>query len=126
MLNVPAAGNGIVPFECLKYLPNRQFVGQKFCGIDHHVKLLRLSPPNIDFDDPRHRPKPHPDLPFEKCSERHGTVAVSFYGELIDFAQSGRQWSHHRTTILDGDPFRSEEHTSELQSRIHLVCRLLL
>src|SRR2546429_5090618 len=25
-----------------------------------------------------------------------------------------------------GDPARSEEHTSELQSRLHLVCRLLL
>src|SRR2546422_4247824 len=25
-----------------------------------------------------------------------------------------------------GSPFRSEEHTSELQSRLHLVCRLLL
>src|SRR3989442_4246377 len=27
---------------------------------------------------------------------------------------------------LDGVPDRSEEHTSELQSRPHLVCRLLL
>src|SRR2546429_4805638 len=26
----------------------------------------------------------------------------------------------------DGRPQRSEEHTSELQSRLHLVCRLLL
>src|SRR2546429_1046188 len=26
----------------------------------------------------------------------------------------------------DGHPMRSEEHTSELQSRLHLVCRLLL
>src|SRR2546422_8073646 len=26
----------------------------------------------------------------------------------------------------DGDGDRSEEHTSELQSRLHLVCRLLL
>src|SRR3989442_11182306 len=26
----------------------------------------------------------------------------------------------------DGEKFRSEEHTSELQSRPHLVCRLLL
>src|SRR2546429_5159837 len=25
-----------------------------------------------------------------------------------------------------GEKFRSEEHTSELQSRLHLVCRLLL
>src|SRR2546422_6311129 len=29
----------------------------------------------------------------------------------------------HRDTVTD---FRSEEHTSELQSRLHLVCRLLL
>src|SRR2546422_1194079 len=28
--------------------------------------------------------------------------------------------------ILLGTPDRSEEHTSELQSRLHLVCRLLL
>src|SRR3989442_8594291 len=27
---------------------------------------------------------------------------------------------------VGGDPYRSEEHTSELQSRPHLVCRLLL
>src|SRR2546422_2951717 len=27
---------------------------------------------------------------------------------------------------VDGDAMRSEEHTSELQSRLHLVCRLLL
>src|SRR5690625_6420349 len=31
----------------------------------------------------------------------------------------------NKTLITDG-PFRSEEHTSELQSRGHLVCRLLL
>src|SRR2546429_7255825 len=35
-------------------------------------------------------------------------------------------------TVLNGKPYlraylvRSEEHTSELQSRLHLVCRLLL
>src|SRR2546422_5540968 len=28
--------------------------------------------------------------------------------------------------VAAGDPSRSEEHTSELQSRLHLVCRLLL
>src|SRR2546429_5131967 len=28
--------------------------------------------------------------------------------------------------LLFRDPQRSEEHTSELQSRLHLVCRLLL
>src|SRR5205809_1693115 len=28
--------------------------------------------------------------------------------------------------LFDGTVWRSEEHTSELQSRLHLVCRLLL
>src|SRR5687768_18276486 len=28
--------------------------------------------------------------------------------------------------VTSGRPLRSEEHTSELQSRLHLVCRLLL
>src|SRR5437870_10699443 len=32
----------------------------------------------------------------------------------------------HATSKLDDEDLRSEEHTSELQSRGHLVCRLLL
>src|SRR5690625_5655204 len=32
----------------------------------------------------------------------------------------------HRVLAWSGDETRSEEHTSELQSRGHLVCRLLL
>src|SRR3989449_8265192 len=32
----------------------------------------------------------------------------------------------HGATGLGDGPKRSEEHTSELQSRLHLVCRLLL
>src|SRR2546429_6387451 len=33
----------------------------------------------------------------------------------------------HRVVVAAyTDPIRSEEHTSELQSRLHLVCRLLL
>src|SRR2546429_278085 len=31
-----------------------------------------------------------------------------------------------RDVFGENDPARSEEHTSELQSRLHLVCRLLL
>src|SRR2546429_2384880 len=41
-----------------------------------------------------------------------------------------RHLAHQRLTRLhqltDLDALRSEEHTSELQSRLHLVCRLLL
>src|SRR2546429_7321345 len=39
---------------------------------------------------------------------------------------SGRPWYCHRVTPWTEQPWRSEEHTSELQSRLHLVCRLLL
>src|SRR3712207_8128814 len=42
----------------------------------------------------------------------------------------GRGWHDEldpvRVAGLEGDPGRSEEHTSELQSRQYLVCRLLL
>src|SRR5438309_7662162 len=36
-----------------------------------------------------------------------------------------RYEAHHRCKIND-EALRSEEHTSELQSQFHLVCRLLL
>src|SRR3989442_6273247 len=38
----------------------------------------------------------------------------------------GRQDPFGRRGLGDPAPLRSEEHTSELQSRPHLVCRLLL
>src|SRR2546422_4213315 len=41
-----------------------------------------------------------------------------------------REHDRHHTPLAAGDHaldgLRSEEHTSELQSRLHLVCRLLL
>src|SRR5687768_17897005 len=37
----------------------------------------------------------------------------------------GNRWRRSKTRLPTGY-FRSEEHTSELQSRLHLVCRLLL
>src|SRR2546422_7743766 len=47
--------------------------------------------------------------------------------------ESVAQVASSRTAVPDSDttqarptPARSEEHTSELQSRLHLVCRLLL
>src|SRR2546429_3505241 len=38
----------------------------------------------------------------------------------------GVAWPAHRHVEVVHDLLRSEEHTSELQSRLHLVCRLLL
>src|SRR5438309_6354644 len=47
---------------------------------------------------------------------------VAFYRDQIGLAEIGQFTGHDG---YDG-VFRSEEHTSELQSQFHLVCRLLL
>src|SRR2546422_7137586 len=46
--------------------------------------------------------------------------ALGIGGGLDDFLLLGQHVEHHQVRS------RSEEHTSELQSRLHLVCRLLL
>src|SRR5260370_31095744 len=43
--------------------------------------------------------------------------------EIVDARRAGREL---RAGIHDREPERSEEHTSELQSHLNLVCRLLL
>src|SRR5258705_5026151 len=52
---------------------------------------------------------------------------TTLFRSLLSFA--ARHWSSHRFRISFSDSEngeRSEEHTSELQSLRHLVCRLLL
>src|SRR2546422_2799335 len=56
-----------------------------------------------------------PEVQQEKCPRRAGHV-----GEL------GEQSLALRIDPVGVVEMRSEEHTSELQSRLHLVCRLLL
>src|SRR5687768_18236428 len=49
--------------------------------------------------------------------------------ELNDVAELGCGYGTFTIPIakrISGSVYRSEEHTSELQSRLHLVCRLLL
>src|SRR2546422_5794512 len=57
--------------------------------------------------------------------------AVFFAGEHLSAEQVGRRVAKRvavgtATIYRTLDLLRSEEHTSELQSRLHLVCRLLL
>src|SRR2546429_5724210 len=55
---------------------------------------------------------------FRSVSGGHFNPVVSF----VDAAFGGLSWRDAAAYL----PVRSEEHTSELQSRLHLVCRLLL
>src|SRR5438445_7549408 len=53
-------------------------------------------------------------------------VDFNFYGHQIVAHLAPEEAGHRATSAVDGDAVRSEEHTSELQSRQYLVCRLLL
>src|SRR5690554_1367337 len=67
---------------------------------------VAIGPAPLDLD-----PQPQHDLGAEHLLHIHA-------GILANLAQA-------RALITDDDlPLRSEEHTSELQSRPHLVCRL--
>src|SRR5574341_2690575 len=50
---------------------------------------------------------------------------LSLHDALPIYSESSGCWSD-RTTRCRQSPYRSEEHTSELQSPTNLVCRLLL
>src|SRR5436305_8733210 len=53
--------------------------------------------------------------------------ALPIYGVLFGLEERAKAHRHRGEAVVDHDHFvRSEEHTSELQSRPHLVCRLLL
>src|SRR5690554_7683236 len=53
------------------------------------------------------------------------TGVVHFFNNIFKLILVGKQ-ADKGTLLRFGIPARSEEHTSELQSRPHLVCRLLL
>src|SRR2546422_6257934 len=80
---------------------------------------------------------PYPPLfRSQTCSMRKlilASLTISAALTVQAGAQSrggGGSLQQRLTRLLDQPPFdratRSEEHTSELQSRLHLVCRLLL
>src|SRR3989442_15541214 len=54
------------------------------------------------------------------------TVLQNFFGTMIGRWQEFGRNLPAKFLIVGSIMYRSEEHTSELQSRPHLVCRLLL
>src|SRR5207247_9702853 len=56
---------------------------------------------------------------YKQWAQTHNSLLIVTWDEAV--APDG----NHIPTIFVG-PMRSEEHTSELQSRVDLVCRLLL
>src|SRR5690554_7244124 len=65
----------------------------------------------------------------ERQAQRRGDVAPDGAGRADRLDEQLRGHRGHIALVVLRDPLerrRSEEHTSELQSRPHLVCRLLL
>src|SRR5256884_5279929 len=69
------------------------------------------------------------------CRNRQRSEDVRLYGHQWEGAAAGREFRFGGVPTLESERAartssnvfaRSEEHTSELQSRLHLVCRLLL
>src|SRR2546422_8321782 len=65
----------------------------------------------------------HDALPI--CAATAGLRRHSSWSPTASASTSPRA-SGRAAPRLEADGLRSEEHTSELQSRLHLVCRLLL
>src|SRR5690554_7389642 len=69
-------------------------------------------------------------LPFMKgMSQNRPIVQTKFTADPAPMVHDGTVYlyiSHDEDDAPEGMGNRSEEHTSELQSRPHLVCRLLL
>src|SRR2546422_3148571 len=64
----------------------------------------------------------------ERLLARHGAERLAVGIDAKDGRVAVRGWTEvfELTALQLAQRVRSEEHTSELQSRLHLVCRLLL
>src|SRR5205809_6034139 len=81
----------------------------------------RAAPPSIFPSFPTRRSSDLLEPPFPTAmGVLYCSPAPSYEREV--YAQAGSQQGPADLDVL----LRSEEHTSELQSRLHLVCRLLL
>src|SRR2546422_8222127 len=84
------------------------------------------------FPTPQHPSYPSAHSCFSGAYS--GVLAAAFPSERARVAAVAQEASlsrlyagiHYRFDMEAGQHERSEEHTSELQSRLHLVCRLLL
>src|SRR5687768_17981409 len=66
----------------------------------------------------------HDALPIFRSKSRCGGRSSLTPDRFAEKSEADISWRERRKTIRRQG--RSEEHTSELQSRLHLVCRLLL
>src|SRR5688572_14408800 len=103
--------------KILQFVPNDpdavQFLGDK----------AKKIPPRIQTPPPTPTPEPRFNITGDLPAIGPGGVRMTGAVPLIDEASLDTDFA---LPDDDGEHFRSEEHTSELQSQSNLVCRLLL
>src|SRR5690348_18189875 len=76
---------------------------------------------------PRSTLFPYTTLFRSQILDRVALWYPTVFGDLAEFCRRHRDFQDATVARFDREvQFRSEEHTSELQSPVHLVCRLLL
>src|SRR2546422_10804054 len=98
-----------------------------------HVDGFRFDLPAVLARDASGQPMPNPPVLWDIESDPvlAGTKLIAEAWDAAGLYQVGSfvgdSWQEWNGRFRDDvRSFRSEEHTSELQSRLHLVCRLLL
>src|SRR5258707_8054574 len=65
-------------------------------------------------------------FPYTTLFRSDGPVLVGVAPHMVIRQHIEEAELHHPLRVIEAQAMRSEEHTSELQSRQYLVCRLLL
>src|SRR5439155_26814095 len=100
-------------------------------AIDSYA-LRGLVPSNVCFSDAYLSHRDLPSFPTRRSSDLGFGSASCTHCAMTSSCAHGRKVPRPRSSCTRpicrraSSPSRSEEHTSELQSRGHLVCRLLL
>src|SRR2546429_5283023 len=101
------------------------------CGLPHHKKLVEL-PCNCRHEELLRKPVPRCPIFESRIAIRQpwrATLAQTRIGRVLHRYIGKHQCRWRASGLFDLHSChveRSVEHTSELQSRLHLVCRLLL
>src|SRR5690606_40187100 len=100
------------------------------CPLVHATACTSIAPPPLHdalpISECDKAPRTSQCLPWRRDSpnRRNGASTPGRVPETLWLQSSGLEFPAYRLSEADGQ--RSEEHTSELQSRENLVCRLLL